>query len=74
MSDKTENEVSGRPVALTAEERAEAERTISEVFETAATRAANGRSSMPIYISDAALLLGLASVALDLIPEASDAE
>lgn len=70
----TEEAESGQRVTLTPVERVEAETVIRETFELAATKAADGRSSMPIHISDAALLLGLASVALELIPEATDAD
>lgn len=58
-----------QPVTLTREEREEAKRVIQETYAIATARAAAGRSSMPIYLIDAALLLGLAAVAVDLIPE-----
>lgn len=51
---------------LSPEERAECEKTIVEVMELATTRAKSGRSSMPIYIHDAALLAGLSARYLDL--------
>lgn len=65
---RTEKAENGQPVTLDREVREEAERTIREVFAVATAKAEAGRSSMPIHISDAALLLGLASVALELIP------
>lgn len=76
MSDRIEQSAekaeSGRPLTLTPEERAEAKALIDETFALATAKAESGRTSMPIYISDAALLLGLAAVALELIPTEGD--
>lgn len=57
---------------LTAEERAEVEQTIREVMEVAGNYAERKRSSMPIYISDAVLLAGVAAAALEQLPEGGE--
>lgn len=53
------------PVRLDDEQREECVRTIREVVELANAKVASGRSSMPIYVSDVRVLVGLAAAYLD---------
>lgn len=51
-------------VTLTTEERAEALAVLRETTEWAIARSKAGRSSMPIYVNDALLIVALAARAL----------